>query len=558
MKRRAFACAAAVIAGVVSVAAQQTAQTASIRGRIVAGDTGAPVRGASVMLSALNAAPSTSVTGDDGHFEIRDIAPGRYVLQVTRTGYVTTRYDLAGQTNTYFEIRAGQHINRGDLRLPRAGVITGRIVDTFGDPAAEVSVTAWGLEYFSPGEPRLASVKSTETNDLGEYRLFGLSPGKYFVSAGARGLFVSTGDGDRPRVSANGSIGQAPTFYPGTANGSEAQPIFVRLNEDSPGINIRLQPMSFTRVAGTVVDSSGRPARDFFVMVNPARTDGASYFNMNAAETDANGRFVIPGVPPGDYTVDAVPKAKLESIGQSGSTGDALRFVSETASVPITVTGDPLPELTIPTSLGRQVSGRVLIDDLVVGPETSSKIQVMAMSPLRGAFSSLLSSGMSEVRSDGSFVVQGLKGRVMIRAGSSSLVLQRVVALGSDVTDTGLDVGTSDVTGVEIRLTTKTIEVAGIVNDSAGRATAAGVIVFSEDRQLWMNPQNRRVIGRQTGPDGAFRFTTLPAGSYRIAVVAAFERDRWADPDYLERLRATATPLTLADGDKHTLTLVRR
>jgi hypothetical protein len=51
--------------------------------------------------------------------------------------------------------------------------------------------------------------------------------------------------------------------------------LVVKVNEDSPGTNIRMQTMSFTRVAGVVHNSSGLPVRDAVVMVNPSRADGA-------------------------------------------------------------------------------------------------------------------------------------------------------------------------------------------------------------------------------------------------------------------------------------------
>ncbi len=542
--------------------AQTQAPAASIRGRVVAGDTSVPVRGATVTLAPINGAPSIAVSDDDGSFEFREVAAGRYILRVTKTGFVPTHFDLKSESNTFFEIRAGQRIDRGDLRMPKAGVIAGRVFDSFGEPVAEISVTAWRVEYVGPGERNLRSVRSVETNDLGDYRLFGLAPGKYYVSAGARATYVSAGEGGRPVTTPIGSVGLAPTFHPGTSNGVEAQPVAVKVNEDSPGTNIRMQTMSFTRVAGVIRSSSGLPVRDGVVMVNPSRADGAFYMSMNMSETDANGRFVIPAVPPGEYRVDVQPKARLEAVG-SGSIAEAWKIAGETASVPLTVAGEPVLDLQVVTGPGARLAGRVLFDDVPVSPELASRLQIVALPIVARGVSQQIQSIGGPVAPDGSFVLSGATGPRLIRVygfAAGTMTLQRVVALGADVTDSGIEVGPEGITSVEVRLTSRLSLVSGVVTDAGGRpAPEATVIVYSNDRQHWMNMQNRRVTSaRVTSVDGHFVVSGLPEGKYLAVAVAEFDRGQWADPDNLDRLRALATPFSLLDGEKLTLTLIRR
>jgi len=542
---------------------QAQTPTASIRGRVVAGDTGLPVRGATVTLAPMNGASSIGITDDDGGFELREVAAGRYILRVMKTGFVSTLFDLKTASITYFEIREGQRIDRGELRLPKAGVIAGRVFDSLGDPAAEISVTGWRVEYLGPGERNLTSTRSVETNDLGEYRLFGLAPGKYYVSAGTRGSTVSPGEGGKPVTTSMGSVGLAPTFHPGTANGLEAQAVAVKVNEETPGTNIRLQTMSFTRVTGLVRDSSGAPVRDGVVMVNPSRADGASYFSMNMSETDSNGRFAISAVPPGEYRIDVQPKSRLEAVG-SGSIGDAWKVPGESASVPLTVTGDPLPDLQIVTGPGARLAGRVLLDDVPVSQELASRLQIVASPVLHArGISQLIQATGGPVARDGSFLLSGAGGPRLIRVvgtPAGTMTLQRVVALGADVTDSGIDVGPEGITGIEVRLTSKLSVVSGVVTDAAATPVpGATVIVYSNDGQHWMNLQNRRVtFARVISADGTFSVNGLPEGRYLAIAVAEFDRGQWADPDNLEKLRALATPFSLLDGEKRSLTLVRR
>ena len=61
-------------------------------------------------------------------------------------------------------------------------IISGRVVDEFNEPVSKVYVRAQKASYVQ-GERVFSVVMETQTNDLGEYRLFGLVPGRYYISA---------------------------------------------------------------------------------------------------------------------------------------------------------------------------------------------------------------------------------------------------------------------------------------------------------------------------------------------------------------------------------------
>src|SRR5207248_8888823 len=68
------------------------------------------------------------------------------------------------------------------FRLIPWGVIAGRVLDEEGEPLPWAQVSAL-REVYSNGKRRLSPEALVPTNDLGEFRLFGLKPGRYFVSA---------------------------------------------------------------------------------------------------------------------------------------------------------------------------------------------------------------------------------------------------------------------------------------------------------------------------------------------------------------------------------------
>jgi hypothetical protein len=135
--------------------------TARIRGRVVAADTGAPLRRAQVRLSNTELRINRIVsTNAEGRYEFVDLPAARYSLNVTRNGYVSLGF---GQRRPFesgrpLDAAAAQTIENIDFALPRGGVISGRITDELGEPMAGVRLQAMRFQYQSTGERQLVPV----------------------------------------------------------------------------------------------------------------------------------------------------------------------------------------------------------------------------------------------------------------------------------------------------------------------------------------------------------------------------------------------------------------
>lgn len=557
-----------------ALATRQAPQTARLSGRVVTADSNTPVRSADLSLIGATAGLGTKVasTDEEGRFDLPDVPVGTYTLQISKPGFVTSTFGPKPGADQ-FSLGPGQHVKVEDLRLVRAGAVSGRILDAFGEPIADVAVTAWRVQFLTPAQRRVVSTRSFRTNDLGEFRVYGLQPGQYFISASR------TAD----------ALIALPTFYPGTGSAAEATAVDLKGGQDVTGIQIQLTRMAYGQVTGTVTTSTARPYDSAVVWLIPARADDALFSNALMATTDAQGQFRIVNVSPGAYSVEVFSRAWTEKVAKTGSASAGPP--GDVGNAPVTVTSGSTQDVSIQTSRGFRVRGRVIVDGDSAAAGSSARFRVAAL-PARMTISAMSVPAVADVGPDGSFVLEGVYGDRIIRllsAPGSSVpppppppppppsssqapppqvvpgaaargpaagsALLRVMLRGNDVTDPGIAV-TADVDGLEVHVTSQPSRVEGRAVTAAGEPLGAyTAVVYSIDRNEWMLPHARRYTTVQGKAGGTFVLTGLPAGNYLAALVTDANRDRWADPDYLDSLRPVATPFTVTDGSTTTITL---
>ena len=159
--------------------------TAVVRGRVVSADTGLPLRRARVSLRDAHEPHGRSVTTDAaGAFAFEAVPKGRYRLRASKARYVNTALGArrTGAPGRAFDLADGQKVENLTIVLATAGVITGRVLDDGGEPMTGAYVMALRQRSVN-GVTRLApSEHARPTDDTGAYRLFGLEPGRYYLS----------------------------------------------------------------------------------------------------------------------------------------------------------------------------------------------------------------------------------------------------------------------------------------------------------------------------------------------------------------------------------------
>src|SRR6185503_4456994 len=158
--------------------------TGRITGRVAASDNGRPVKRARVFVSAAELPGGRGVlTDDSGIFDFTELPAGRYTLTVSKTGFVSLSYGQRRplQAGTPIQLADGQQIKGIQFQLPRGSVIGGRVLDEDGDAMPGVMVRVMRYQY-QQGERRLTPAGAGQTDDKGQYRVWGLMPGDYYVN----------------------------------------------------------------------------------------------------------------------------------------------------------------------------------------------------------------------------------------------------------------------------------------------------------------------------------------------------------------------------------------
>ena len=516
----------------------QKTGTARIRGRIVAADTGQPLRKAQVRASAPDIRESRMTSTDaDGRFELKELPAGRYMLTASKGSFVALQY---GQLRPFvpgkpIELRDGETVEKVDFALPRGGVITGRVVDEFGDPVADVSVAPMRYQYLQ-GRRRLTPIaRPGMTNDIGEFRLFALPRGQYYLSATLRSGMAMMADSDD-------RSGYAPTYYPGTPNAAEAQRITIGVGQILNDINLALIPARTVRISGTAVDSSGKPLSGGFIVVT--QPSGGGFMSTMGGQIKPDGSFTLSSVPPGEYTLRVQPMGPIAESPESATVhvtvgAEDITGIQLAAVKPVTVTG----RITVPAGASVQTSTVRLI-------ATPAEPDAMMFGPGAGG----------KINDDLTFELKVPPGRSLVRllgrtAGDWTTKAQHLN--GVDVIDTGIDVRPGeDIAGLEIELSSQQSQVTGTVSNNRGDPLKDySVVVFARDRERWIYPQTRYVRSAQPDQDGHFKVTGLPAGDYYAVALDYIEQADANDPEFLDRVRDRATSFSLGDGATQVLTL---
>jgi protocatechuate 3,4-dioxygenase beta subunit len=526
--------------------------TARVAGYLIAADTGRPLRRATVTLMAQpSKVVRIALTDRDGRYEFTRVAAGRYGVTPSKDGYVfVAENPFSGGRG--LEIVDGEDADRTDFALSRGSVISGRITDEFGEPVAGITVQAARYQFRPSGQRQLIMGSSgnyfmpAATNDLGEFRIFGLRPGSYFVSArpdSSNAVGISpTGSG---LTGVDSNDGLTTTFYPGTANVSDAQVVQVGLMQNATA-SFTLVPARMSRVSGTVLDSQGRPLTSARVELRSTTgVVGAWTSGTTTAFLSSAGRFTLANVAPGDYMLHVRPNQTPVASGQQPA-------LNEYVALPLSITGEDV-DLALTSTPGISVSGRVIFEGGSNIAQPNLRISAAPEEDARNALSYNGPDG-GQVGADGQFHIPSVYGKVVFRtSGLPVTVMLKSVTLGDvDITDTPFDAtkASDDVTNLRVVLVDKQGRISGYARNERGEIQYNYRLVTYP-----ANPKPGNVTVRyqhNTSPNvkGQFNIGRMPPGEYvGLAVKGVHPGEEW-DPELRKRVEQLGKRFTLKEGEE--------
>jgi len=541
--------------------------TGVISGTLTSADAGQPVRKATVRLtSAVPRISLTAATDGDGRFEFTNVPAGEFSLWASRAGYVDTVFGARrpGSTSqgTVVRLAAGQKLENVSWTLARAGVIAGTVFDEFGDPAFNVPVRVMRFVYTN-GFPQLNNAGSGTTDDRGMYRVAGLMPGEYLVSAVPRDTVASSAAqaevirdrmaqaqaaaraaGRESNVVAApppppSPIGYVATYHPGTPSGALAQRVVVGTSQEVHGIDIRLTLVQTVTISGTITSGEAMP-QTRLQLIDASMP--MSLVGIWFRDARADGTFAFPGVPPGSYIL----KGFGTPGGPTGAAGGEMW-----GSVEVSASETGANHVSLPMRRGVTVAGAISLAGLPASfAPTRARVSLM---PVASATDWEMASIPMTPGVSGQFsarnVLPGMY-RVAVTGLPDGWVLASAQFAGRDAADHHLRIdGSEDVTNGRLTFTDKVGTLTGAVTNQSGAPVLDyTVVLFPSDRALWL-PQSRRIHSTLPAPGGRYTFRGLPSGEYLLALVLDPEPGRLPDPEWLEQLVPAAVSVKLNEGE---------
>jgi protocatechuate 3,4-dioxygenase beta subunit len=498
----------------------------TISGTVVNSVTGEPLNKVDLALEGVGSQffRAASTTDASGRFTLVDVQPGSYHLTGRRNGYLETAYGARrpDSSGTTLRLDPGQTLADLKLKLMPYAVIAGTVRDSDGEPLADAHVTAGRITY-EDGRPHLENYTSVETDDLGQYRIRDLPPGKYYVRAQPPHETWSA-DHSPDAVRREDTV---PTVYPGSADSAGAAPVEVRAGARVTGIDITFVRVRTFRVSGRVLTASGSGVADASVSL---RTQGKGgdfdAIGLGTPTRNPQGDFVILGVPSGSYRLTAGSKDNLTAtlpvqVGTSGVEG--LRVVLGAASTlhfRVTAEGDHKPD-------------------------TSQLMFMVTTDGRRGYY--LDATGKAIFGSYQSIAPDHYQ--VRVERISAGFYVKSIRAADTDILADGLTVAPGTSLELDIVLASDGGRVEGTVADSSDHASAGATVLLVPDSRT------RADLYRTVTADqyGHYEFTAVPPGGYKLFAWDDIEPGIWFDPAFLADRKKEGADVTIRAQQQETV-----
>jgi hypothetical protein len=550
----------------------------SIEGIVLRADNGDAIAKAQITLSRQIAPPAPGqnpltpitppppippeMTDASGKFLFKDLEPGTYRLYATKNGFVRFDYGArtTGGTGAQFNLAAGQSMKDIAFRLVNTGVVSGRVRTSSGEPGAALNIQLMKSAYNVQGQRTFQSVSSGRSDDRGDYRLFWITPGRYYVSIGGNSLtaLTSSDGGTILFLSSGGdaaSANVATVYYPGTTDPLRAVTIEVGPGGEVPGIDVVLPDQQVFRVRGRLADAStGLPPRSASISLVPrdpsfSGLSGAIPPNYNGS----TGTFDMRNVPPGAYwlraqatdsTATAVitPNAVGRTVSEALSMATSARTAAQKS---LDITGD-MEGLLLELGPGFSINGIVRVEGTALPTSNGPRVALRPTNP-NGLTSSLL-----PLNADGTFTLTNVmpgEYRAQVLGMGVEYYVKEARIEQTDVLNAPLVI-TEPVRGnLEIVVSSAAGQIDGTLSDKGSQPVSALQTVLIPDEHRDRTDLFKTAV---TDKSGKFTFRGVTPGSYKIFAWESLEPNAFYDPQILSQYEDQGKQVRVLEGGKTT------
>jgi uncharacterized GH25 family protein len=449
---------------------------ASFSGAVTNSVTGAPLPHAHVRLSqrGSNTRVYGAMTDEQGRFSITAVELGTYAATAEHRGYSPVSGSWPNGSDREpkeLTLKAGEEVKDFALQLVPYAVISGRVVDANGVPVDKATVGAIN------GVPS----HSAETDDRGQFRIGGLSSGRYLIKALIGGRMP-------PEVRTDGTveINYAPTYHPGSPTAESAQPVQARAGEETSGIEIKLLPAPVLHVSGTVATVGKAKSLDVFLD------------STHRYEVGPDMEFTMWRVPPGQHQIIAFSHEMRDRAMHS-----APAFINLTSTSIEGIHLVPYPAFELPV--------QIELDDAAATKKKDKppSVELQLIGSLRH------DDPDTDTNPDGSLEVSDIfpgRYRVTLDENSQDFYVKSVRLGGKEFDDGIVDLRSGPQKGpLIVQLASDGAEITGVVRDQKGPVAGAEVELLYDDEFGFDTAATA-----DTQPDGSYAFHQIAPGKYKI------------------------------------------
>jgi len=403
----------------------------------------------------------------------------------------------------------------------------GRALDDDGEALPYVEIFL--LRYvFERGRRRLEQWGQSISNDLGEYRMFGLSPGKYYLGATPR-------DRSNPQRYDNGQD-YAPVYYPGTTDPAGAKVIELHAGTLLRGIDIPMMKTRTVRVRGHVVDPTSKANVQNVGVQMQRRDESRDVFWENLySGVDAQGNFEIKSVVPGAYVIVADKRGDSRPLR---------------VQQPIDVHDSDIENVVLELGQATELKGHLQIEGRSVPNLEETQIWLQ---PEEGAY---MGGASGRVRPDGSFTISDVQsGHHLLNVFrmSDDHYLKSARLGDQDVLESGLDATHAIAGSLEIVLSSNGGFVEGVVLNANDQPETGATVVLVPDEPRRGQSRYYKVV--TTDQYGRFTIKAIPPGGYKLFAWEEIEDGAYENPDFLKTFEALGEPRTIREGSRESAQL---